>query len=87
VNQDELRRRRENRRSNRSSTMVGGLFALQYALQEMMQELVGIVRQEQKCLQALDRIQQLKTRSGRVGVGGNREYNGGWHTGLIYTHR
>jgi succinate dehydrogenase / fumarate reductase flavoprotein subunit len=59
-----------------------GPFAVQYALQEMMQELVGIVRQEQEMLQALDRIQELKTRSERVGVGGNREYNGGWHTAI-----
>jgi succinate dehydrogenase / fumarate reductase flavoprotein subunit len=63
-----------------------GPFAVQYALQEMMQELVGIVRQEQEMLQALDRIQQLKTRSGRVGVGGNREYNGGWHTAIDLHH-
>jgi succinate dehydrogenase / fumarate reductase flavoprotein subunit len=63
-----------------------GPFAVQYALQEMMQELVGIVRQEQEMLQALDRIQQLKTRSERVGVGGNREYNGGWHTAIDLQH-
>ncbi len=63
-----------------------GPFAVQYALQEMMQELVGIVRQEQEMLQALDRIQQLKTRSERVGVGGNREYNGGWHTAIDLHH-
>jgi succinate dehydrogenase / fumarate reductase flavoprotein subunit len=59
-----------------------GPYAVQYALQEMMQELVGIVRQEQEMLQALDRIQQLKARSERVGVGGNREYNSGWHTAI-----
>jgi len=63
-----------------------GPFAVQYALQEMMQELVGIVRQEQEMLQALDRIQELKTRSERVGVGGNREYNGGWHTAIDLRH-
>src|SRR6195256_6556002 len=63
-----------------------GPFAVQYALQEMMQELVGIVRQEQEMLQALDAIQQLKTRSKRAGVGGNREYNGGWDTAIDLYH-
>jgi succinate dehydrogenase / fumarate reductase flavoprotein subunit len=47
-----------------------------------MQDLVGIVRQEQEMLQALDRIRELKARSERVGVDGNREYNNGWHTAL-----
>ena len=59
-----------------------GPYAIQYALQEMMQELVGIVRQEQEMLQALDRIKELKARVERVGVGGNREYNSGWHTAI-----
>ena len=59
-----------------------GPYAIQYALQEMMQELVGIVRQEQEMLQALVRIQELKARVERVGVGGNREYNSGWHTAI-----
>jgi len=59
-----------------------GPYAVQYALQDMMQELVGIVRQEQEMLQALDLIQQLKARSERAGVGGNREYNSGWHTAI-----
>jgi succinate dehydrogenase / fumarate reductase flavoprotein subunit len=59
-----------------------GPYAIQYALQDMMQELVGIVRQEQEMLKALDCIQQLKERVERAGVGGNREYNSGWHTAL-----
>jgi succinate dehydrogenase / fumarate reductase, flavoprotein subunit len=59
-----------------------GPYAVQYALQDMMQDLVGIVRQEKEMLQALDRIQQLKARADHVGLGGNREYNPGWHTAL-----
>jgi succinate dehydrogenase / fumarate reductase flavoprotein subunit len=47
-----------------------------------MQELVGIVRQEQEMLQALERIRELKAASERVSVDGNREYNSGWHTAL-----
>jgi succinate dehydrogenase / fumarate reductase flavoprotein subunit len=61
---------------------VEGPYALQHALQDMMQDLVGIVRQEKEMLQALDRIRQLQARAEHVGVGGNREYNPGWHTAI-----
>jgi succinate dehydrogenase / fumarate reductase flavoprotein subunit len=47
-----------------------------------MQDLVGIVRQEQEMLQALERIKELAAASERVSVAGNREYNSGWHTAL-----
>jgi len=59
-----------------------GPYKIQEELQEMMQELVGIVRRETEMAQAVDRISQLRGRAGRVGVGGNREYNPGWHTAL-----
>ena len=59
-----------------------GPYAVQHALQDMMQDLVGIVRQDKEMLQALDRIRQLRARAERVGVGGNREYNPGWHTAI-----
>ena len=48
----------------------------------MMQDLVGIVRTEPEMERALEGIDQLKERARRVGVGGNREYNPGWHTAL-----
>jgi succinate dehydrogenase / fumarate reductase flavoprotein subunit len=47
-----------------------------------MQDLVGIVRQEQEMLQALERIRELRIASETVSVDGNREYNSGWHTAL-----
>jgi succinate dehydrogenase / fumarate reductase flavoprotein subunit len=59
-----------------------GPYAVQYALQDMMQEQVGIVRQEREMLQALEHIEELKTRAARVGVQGHREYNPGWHTAV-----
>jgi succinate dehydrogenase / fumarate reductase flavoprotein subunit len=61
-------------------------YAVQQTLQDVMQDLVGIVRQEQEMLQALDRIQELKNAAERVGVDGNREYNTGWHTALDLYH-
>jgi succinate dehydrogenase / fumarate reductase flavoprotein subunit len=51
-------------------------------LQDRMQDLVGIVRTESEMLRALDVVAELRQRAARVGVPGNREYNGGWHTAL-----
>jgi succinate dehydrogenase / fumarate reductase flavoprotein subunit len=51
-------------------------------LQERMQDLVGIVRTETEMLRALDVLTELRRRTARVGAGGNREYNAGWHTAL-----
>src|SRR5207237_2350409 len=51
-------------------------------LQEMMQDLVGIVRNEPEMRRALDGLQALRARASRVGVGGHREYNPGWHAAL-----
>jgi succinate dehydrogenase / fumarate reductase, flavoprotein subunit len=48
----------------------------------MMQDLVGIVRREDEMLQALEGLTALRRRAGQTKVGGNREYNPGWHTAL-----
>ena len=57
-------------------------YAVQNTLQDVMQDLVGIVRTEQEMLQAQVRIRELIAATARVSVGGNREYNSGWHTAL-----
>ena len=57
-------------------------YVIQYALQETMQDLVGIVRQEDEMLQALNTIQEYKKQAEYAGVPGHREYNSGWHTAL-----
>ncbi|HEX9708385.1 MAG TPA: FAD-binding protein, partial [Candidatus Thermoplasmatota archaeon] len=57
-------------------------YAIQSDLQEMMQNLVGIVRTEDEMQRALDGLEALRARADRTGVGGNREYNPGWHTAL-----
>jgi succinate dehydrogenase / fumarate reductase flavoprotein subunit len=59
-----------------------GPYQVQYALQEMMQDLVGIVRTEPEMKRALDGLNLLRERASRVGVGGHREYNPGWHAAL-----
>jgi succinate dehydrogenase / fumarate reductase flavoprotein subunit len=57
-------------------------YTIQSDLQAMMQEQVGIVRIEADMRSALDKLGALRARAERVGVGGNREYNGGWHTAI-----
>src|SRR5579863_930977 len=57
-------------------------YNVQYDLQDSMQDLVGIVRLENEMRQALQEIDQLRTRAERAGIGGNREYNNGWHTSI-----
>jgi succinate dehydrogenase / fumarate reductase, flavoprotein subunit len=68
---------------DRSGSSNGsGPYQVQQELQTMMQDLVGIVRTEPEMQRALEGIGRLADRARRVGVGGNREYNPGWHTAL-----
>jgi succinate dehydrogenase / fumarate reductase flavoprotein subunit len=57
-------------------------YKIQYELQDIMQDNVGIVRNEADMRKAIDLVQGLKARAAKVAVGGNREYNPGWHTAL-----
>jgi succinate dehydrogenase flavoprotein subunit len=57
-------------------------YQVQMELQEHMQDLVGIVRTESEMMRALEILADLRQRTARIGVGGNREYNNGWHTAL-----
>lgn len=60
----------------------GGPYQVQYDLQDMMQEKVGIIRTHGELDEALGIIEELKERARTTPVGGNREYNPGWHTAL-----
>jgi succinate dehydrogenase / fumarate reductase flavoprotein subunit len=55
-------------------------FRIQQDLQSLMQDLVGIVRQQDEMLEAVDGLEKLKERASRAGVTGHREYHTGWHT-------
>jgi succinate dehydrogenase / fumarate reductase flavoprotein subunit len=57
-------------------------YAIQHDLQDTMQDLVGIVRREAEMREALERIAVLRERADKAGIGGNREYNNGWHTAV-----
>jgi succinate dehydrogenase / fumarate reductase flavoprotein subunit len=57
-------------------------YTIQHDLQDMMQSLVGIVRRESEMQGALEQLKGLRARAGLAGIGGNREYNNGWHTAI-----
>ena len=48
-------------------------------LQETMQNLVGIFRNKEDLIRALEELEKLKERAGRLGVEGSRLFNPGWH--------
>ena len=57
-------------------------YLVQRELQEVMQHNVGIVREEKEMEAALEHLEMLWKRAGKVGVGGTRDFNPGWHTAL-----
>ncbi len=60
----------------------GGPYQVQYDLQETMQDKVGIIRKDSELTEALAKIEEYREAAASVPVGGNREYNPGWHTAL-----
>ena len=48
-------------------------------LQETMQNLVGIFRNKEDLIRALEELENLKERAGRLSVEGSRLFNPGWH--------
>jgi succinate dehydrogenase / fumarate reductase flavoprotein subunit len=57
-------------------------YAVHDELQSTMQNYVGIVRSEADLHAALDILAKLRQRAARVHVGGNIQYNPGWHLAL-----
>jgi succinate dehydrogenase / fumarate reductase flavoprotein subunit len=57
-------------------------YAIHEELRLMMQSLVGIVRTEEDLRTALGKISELRERSLRAKVGGNIQYNPGWHLAM-----
>ena len=54
-------------------------YAIHRDLQETMQNLVGIFRNKQDLLRALEELEKLKARAERLSVEGSRLFNPGWH--------
>lgn len=51
-------------------------------LQKMMQKKVGIIRTEEGLTSALEEIEKLRQRAEQTRVGGNVQFNPGWHLAL-----
>lgn len=57
-------------------------FEVHSALQKLMQVYVGIVRNEADLRLALDGIAELRERAAKVKIGGNIQFNPGWHLAM-----
>ena len=57
-------------------------YAVHEELRSAMQDLVGIVRTDEDLRAALDKLDGLRQRAERAKVGGNIQYNPGWHLAL-----
>jgi succinate dehydrogenase / fumarate reductase flavoprotein subunit len=57
-------------------------YTLHSELQQVMNDLVGIIRRQSELEESLGRLADLKERVKKVGVGGGRRYNPGWHLAL-----
>jgi succinate dehydrogenase / fumarate reductase flavoprotein subunit len=57
-------------------------YAIHEELRAMMQKLVGIVRTDEDLRAALHEIGRLRERAAKAKVGGNIQYNPGWHLAL-----
>jgi succinate dehydrogenase / fumarate reductase flavoprotein subunit len=57
-------------------------YTLHSELQQTMNDLVGIIRRKGELEESLGRLAELKERVKKVGVGGGRRYNPGWHLAL-----
>jgi succinate dehydrogenase / fumarate reductase flavoprotein subunit len=57
-------------------------YAIHEELRAAMQSLVGIVRTDEDLKAALKKIDELRVRSLKAKVGGNIQYNPGWHLAL-----
>jgi succinate dehydrogenase / fumarate reductase flavoprotein subunit len=57
-------------------------YSIQKDLQETMHTLVGIIRTQDELQEAQKRVEEYRVRAARAGVGGNRQYNPGWHLAM-----
>ncbi|MCI0596248.1 MAG: FAD-binding protein, partial [candidate division Zixibacteria bacterium] len=57
-------------------------YAISEDLQKMMQKYVGIVRTKEDLETALEQLDELRRRAANVTIGGNIQYNPGWHLAL-----
>jgi succinate dehydrogenase / fumarate reductase, flavoprotein subunit len=59
-----------------------GPYRVMQDVQELMQEKAGIIRDHDLLGEALEGLRALQPEVDRVAVGGNRDFNPGWHTAI-----
>ena len=82
INEDEIARLAAEALRPFDETGDENPYELHEQLRGVMQTLVGIVRTEEDLKTALGKIDELRQRATRVKVGGNIQFNPGWHLAL-----
>jgi succinate dehydrogenase / fumarate reductase flavoprotein subunit len=82
INQDEVERQAAEALKFFGDGQGENPYAIHEELRAMMQSLVGIVRTKEDLESALGKIASLRERAARAKVGGNIQYNPGWHLAL-----
>jgi succinate dehydrogenase / fumarate reductase flavoprotein subunit len=82
VNQDEVERQAAEALKFFGDGQGENPYAIHEELRSMMQSLVGIVRTQEDLNAALSKIAELRVRAANAKVGGNIQYNPGWHLAL-----
>jgi succinate dehydrogenase / fumarate reductase flavoprotein subunit len=82
INQDEVERQAAEALKFFGDGQGENPYAIHEELRTMMQSLVGIVRTQEDLKSALETIASLRKRAVNAKVGGNIQYNPGWHLAL-----
>ena len=59
-----------------------GPYRVLHSIQELMQDKAGIIRDEEHLGAALEGLERIRPQVDGISVGGNREFNPGWHAAL-----
>lgn len=59
-----------------------GPYRVLESIQDLMQEKAGIIRDEEHLSAALEGLERIRPQVDGISVGGNREFNPGWHAAL-----
>jgi len=82
INEDDVQRYAEESLKPFDASGDENPYALHEELRSVMQHLVGIVRTEEDLQAALDKLAEFRERAAKVRVGGNIQFNPGWHLAL-----
>jgi len=82
INDDEIQRQANELLKPFDESGNENPYAVHEDLRSMMQNLVGIVRTDEDLRAALGQLDELRARAAQVRVGGNIQFNPGWHLAL-----